>query len=113
MKYAEFNIDSDKVEFFNSLFGIESVLLNGEKISRKFSFSGTNHFFSHNSIDYSLETGFKQSKKEIKIDFKENGKVIESRILEVDKKQRIYWIFIGIALGLAGYRILNLLIEKI
>ncbi|MDP3681241.1 MAG: hypothetical protein Q8R22_10475 [Flavobacterium sp.] len=38
MKYAEFNIDSNKIEFWNSTFGIESVLLNGERISKKFSF---------------------------------------------------------------------------
>lgn len=37
--YSEFCIDSNKIEFFNSIFGIESVLLN-EKKSKKFSFSG-------------------------------------------------------------------------
>lgn len=40
MKYAEFNIDSNKIKFLNSIFGIESVLLNGKIISKKFSFSG-------------------------------------------------------------------------
>jgi len=44
MKYAEFNIDSNKIEFLNSVFGIESVLLNGKRISKKFSFSGITYF---------------------------------------------------------------------
>jgi hypothetical protein len=43
MKDAEFNIDSNKIEFRNSIFGIESVLLSGKIISKKFSFSGITH----------------------------------------------------------------------
>ena len=33
MKYAEFNIEKNKIEFLNSVFGTESVLLNGELVS--------------------------------------------------------------------------------
>ena len=40
MKYAEFNIENNKIEFMNSVFGIESVLLNGKTVSKKFTFSG-------------------------------------------------------------------------
>ena len=36
MKYAEFNIENNKIEFLNSVFGIESVLLNGKTVSKKF-----------------------------------------------------------------------------
>jgi hypothetical protein len=43
MKYAEFNVESNKIEFWNSIFGIESVLLNEKIISKKFSFSGITH----------------------------------------------------------------------
>jgi hypothetical protein len=76
MKYAEFNIDSNKIEFLNSIFGIESVILNGKRIYKKFSFSGINleiKLFARNLI---LESKCKQfDKKEIKLELKENGKL--------------------------------------
>lgn len=55
MKYAEFNIDLNKIEFLNSIFGIESVLLNGKIISKKFSFSGIKHEIKLHARDLILE----------------------------------------------------------
>lgn len=101
MKYGEFIIDSNKVEFFNSVFGIESVLLNGKRISRKFSIFGTKHYFVLASKNFSLESQYKPStSKEIRLDLKENGKTIKSRSVKVDKKHRIFWIALGTALGI-------------
>jgi hypothetical protein len=63
MKYAEFNIDSNKIEFWNSFFGIESVLLNGKRISKKFSFSGITHEIKLHARDLILESKYKQFDK--------------------------------------------------
>jgi hypothetical protein len=63
MKYAEFNVDSDKIEFLNSFFGIESVLLNGKRISKKFSFSGITHEIKLHARDLILESKYKQFDK--------------------------------------------------
>jgi hypothetical protein len=60
IKYAEFNIDTNKIEFINSPFGIESVLLNGKQISKKFSFSGITHNLNLNSQNLTLESEYKQ-----------------------------------------------------
>ena len=35
MKYYEFNINLNKIEFFNSFCGIERVLINGKPVSKK------------------------------------------------------------------------------
>tara|TARA_R110002096_G_scaffold394203_1_gene589481 strand:- start:2132 stop:2482 length:351 start_codon:yes stop_codon:yes gene_type:complete len=114
MKYAEFNIDSNKIEFLNSVFGIESILLNGKRISKKFSLSGIKHIIKLDSKEFILESEYKQfGKGEIKLDLKENGKVIETKIVKADKKQRIYWIAIGIFLGLFGFKLGQFLVQII
>ena len=81
MKYAEFNIDSNKIEFLNSLFGIESVLLNGKIISKKFSFSGIKHKIILNSNDLTLESKYRQfGNREIELELKEKERLIFSNL---------------------------------
>jgi hypothetical protein len=110
MKYAEFNIDSNKIEFLNSVFGIESVLLNGEIISKKFSFSGIKHEIKLQARDLILESKYKQfDKKEIKLELKENGVLLKEQFVKTDKKQRYFWFLVGIVLGITLYELLNLL----
>ena len=112
MKYGEFNIDSNKIEFLNSIFGIESVLLNGKRISKKFSFSGINHEIKLQGKDLILESKYKQfDKKEIKLELKENGVLLKEQFVQIDKKQRVLWALIGVATGIALYKLLNLLLE--
>jgi hypothetical protein len=111
MKYAEFNIDSNKIEFLNSVFGIESVLLNGKRISKKFSFSGITHEIKLHARDLVLESKCKQfDKKEIKLELKESGVLLKEQFVKTDKKQRYVWFLIGIGLGITIYELLNLLL---
>ncbi|MFT6842633.1 MAG: hypothetical protein ACJASR_001402 [Psychroserpens sp.] len=114
MKYAEFNINSNKIEFLNSVFGIESVLLNGKIISKKFSFSGIKHKINLNSDDLTLESKYEQfNKREIKLELRKNGELVEKKIVKTDKKQRIFWMLIGIASGIGIYELLNFLIKNV
>lgn len=111
MKYAEFNINSNKIEFLNSVFGIESVLLNGKTISKKLSFSGIKHKIRLNSEDFTLESKYKQfNKNEIKLELKKNGELLEKQIVQADKKHKLYWMLIGIGAGIGAYELVNLLI---
>ena len=108
MKYDEFNIDSNKIEFWNSIFGIESVLLNEILISKKFSFSGITHEIKLPARDLILESKYKQfDKKEIKLELKENGALLEEHFVKIDRKQRFFMFLIGIGLGIALYKLLN------
>ena len=45
-------IENNKIEFLNSVFGIESVLLNGKTVSKKFSFSGVKHNLNLHSENF-------------------------------------------------------------
>ena len=80
MKYAEYTIENNKVEFFNTVFGKERVLLNGNVISEKHSFSGTDHYFRIGNVNYSIRPicslkalgsiSFKLHKNGLPVDFK-------------------------------------------
>jgi hypothetical protein len=111
MKYAEFNIENNKIEFLNSVFGIESVLLNGKTVSKKFSFSGVKHKLNLHSENFILKSKYKPfDKREIELELVKNGKTIERQIVQADKRQRLFWILIGIGLGIGAYKFLNLII---
>lgn len=70
MKYAEFTIDSDKIEFFNSLFGNERILVNNIEVSNKFCFFGTQHKFYLDSDQFILNSSFKALvKRELDLKF--------------------------------------------
>ncbi|QXP64030.1 hypothetical protein [Polaribacter sp. HaHaR_3_91] len=113
MKYAEFIVEFNKIEFLNSFFGVESVLLNGKIISKKFSFSGIKHKVKLKSSDLTLESNYKQfDKKEIILELKNNEELLDKRIVETDKKQRFYWMLIGMVLGFCIYKILDFLLEN-
>jgi hypothetical protein len=110
MKYAEFNIENSKIEFLNSVFGMESVLLNGTMVSKKFSFSGVQHQLNLHSENFTLKSKYKQfNKGEIELELLKNGSTIERQIVPIDVRQRRYWILIAIAIGFGVYKLLNYL----
>jgi len=114
MKYAEFNVENNRIEFMNSVFGIESVLLNGKTVSKKFSFSGFKHKLNLNSENIILKSKYKQfDKREIELELIKNGETIEKQIFKADKKQRIYWVLIETGLGIGAYKLLNLIVENL
>lgn len=114
MKYAEFNVGNNKIEFLNSVLGTESVLLNGELVSKKFSFSGIKHKIKLNSENFILKSKYEQfDKREIELKLIKNGETVEKQIVKADKKHRIYWMLIGIGLGIGIYELLNLLLENL
>ncbi len=114
MKYAEFNIDSNKIEFLNSVLGFESVLVNGKKISNKFSITGIEHKFDMNSKTYILKSKAKLFAKDgINVQLSENGKSIETINFEYDTKHRMYWIAFGVFFGLLGFKFGKVLVEKL
>ena len=114
MKYAEFNVGNNKIEFLNSVFGTESVLLNGKIASKKFSFSGIKHKLNLNSENYILKSKYEQfDKSEIELKLIKDGETIEKQIVKADKKHRICWMLIGMSLGIGTYKLLNLVIENL
>lgn len=104
MKYAEFTIGSDKIEFLNSFLGIESVLVNNRLVSRKFSFNGAKHLISQESGSLALISKYKPfNKSEIGLILMEENKTLESLTVKLDSKHRFYWQLIGIAIGIVVF----------
>jgi hypothetical protein len=92
MKYAEFNIDSYKIEYLNSLLGNERILVNNTEVSNKFSFFGTKHRFNLNSENFILSSSFKAlGKRELDLKLEKNQKLVRDLKLDLNPNYRFYW----------------------
>lgn len=100
MKYYEYNIESNKIEFHNSFFGKETILVNGKKTSEKYSITGTYHFFKINSVEILIKTDYKLFKdREIELNLFQNRQLADYKRIEVDKRYRFMMIGIAIFIG--------------
>ena len=100
MKYYEYNIESDKIEFYNSYLGIEKILLNEKKVSEKFSITGTEHKFKINSSEFVITTEYKLfDDYKFNLHLEKNGKLIDLQYIELNKRYRLIMIGIGIIIG--------------
>ena len=100
MKYIEFNTDQNKIEFHNSILGKETILVDGKKVSEKFSITGKEHKFKIGKDNYKITSSYELfSNRMIKFSFEKNGKLIEERTVPMNSKQRIYWMGIGFLIG--------------
>lgn len=115
MKYAEYNIDNNKIEVYNSLLGKETILLNGNTISEKHSFWGSDHYFNINDDNYSIRpfislnniTGiaFKIHKNGLPIQVKNCFKLKKTKTI-------ILTLLVGLLAGIAfGYTITSLILQ--
>ncbi|GAA4112228.1 hypothetical protein GCM10022393_10520 [Aquimarina addita] len=95
MKYAEYIIDANKVEFFNSVIGVEEVFINNEKISSKFSLFGKQHFFTIGDDNYGVNAQIDLTGISVKVH--KNGVPVELK-----NKHKI-GILPLIALGIFGF----------
>lgn len=57
MKYAEYNIDNNKMEFFNTILGVETIKVHGKEVSKGFSWFGRRHEFKIGENLYRLTSG--------------------------------------------------------
>ncbi|NQU53635.1 MAG: hypothetical protein HQ522_13960 [Bacteroidetes bacterium] len=97
MKYYEYNIGSDKIEFFNSYFGKETILVNGKKTSAKFSITGAEHKFKINSTEFEIITEYKLfDDHKFNLYLKKDGELIDLKYIELNKRYRLITIGIGV-----------------
>ena len=100
MKYYEYNMESNKIEFFNSFFGKETILVNGKKTSEKYSITGTYHFFKINSIDILLKTDYKLFKdRKIELNLFQNRQLVDYKNIEINKRYNLIVFAVGIFIG--------------
>lgn len=81
MKFATIYIDQNKIEIDNSIFGKETIRLNGSVVSQKYSLLGTKHQFfileNEKKIKYQLNLGYGPNGVVMDL-YKDNQPVIES-----------------------------------
>ncbi|WP_445722466.1 hypothetical protein [Flavobacterium sp.] len=112
MKYADFYTGSNKITFYNSHFGVETVTVNGKQVSKKFSFSGALHQFIIENKDFAIQSEYIFfGNREIKLVLFEGKQIIEVKKVAVHKKQLLFWIVLGFFIGYFWFRILILLIK--
>jgi len=83
MKYADFKINENTIEFHNSIVGNEKVLVDGIVASKKFSIFGTEHKFELNKKEYQLISSTLNLSFGLKLTLMENEKLIDNK--------SIYW----------------------
>lgn len=100
MKYTEYTVDNDKIEFLNSILGKETVVVNGEKVSEKFSVTGTEHHFNIKSNYFILKSNYELFKdRKIKIQLIKNDEIVDSKLVNMNSNQRVVWIVFGLLVG--------------
>lgn len=90
MSGKKINIGNNIIEIQNNWIGVQSILVNGKVVSKKFSFSGTNHYFSisedSHEKKYTLTTKISSKKRPLKstqilIDLRCDGNIIKENLL--------------------------------
>ena len=103
MKYADYNIDNNKLEIYNSITGIELIKLNQRTVSKGFSFFGRNHFFKIGEDQYKIKP-YITLKNYTGIGFSifKNGEQVqfENLITKSDKRNLIVQSVLSIIVGL-------------
>ena len=96
MKYKEYIIDTNKVEYYNSIIGKEKVKLNGKVVSAKKSFFGTIHKFNSGSDTYVFITNrdFADSLS-VKVSIIKNEKLIIDDLVK-DKNLLLIILIVGL-----------------
>lgn len=92
MKFVTIYIGDSKVELYNTLLGKEMLIVDGQKITEKFSFAGTNHRFTirENGQEKHCELNTKLSVNGAIFDlFVDNKPVIEAAENNV-----VLWLFL-------------------
>lgn len=102
MKYAEYKIDQQNVAFYNSILGIESVTVNGRKVSKGFSWFGKDHCFKLGEDQYRLRPYISfDNFSLISISIYKNGSPVkfDNRITTSEKVKLGFKIVVSILLG--------------
>lgn len=83
MHYHRFKLEWATIEFFNNWAGEETVVVNGQEVSRKSSVWGTNHYFTivedGREVHYILTTKV-NSQMQVALDLSRNGELLEADV---------------------------------
>ena len=106
MKYTEIEINQNKIEFHNSILGVEKIIFNGKEVSKKFSFFGTAHNFKIEQDDFKITSKSQFfSWNNLKIIIERNNEKIYDKNIPTNIKHGIIWFITGLVIGILIVRI--------
>ena len=99
MKYTEFKIEEDIIEFHNSVLGKETVYINGENISENYSIMGVKHKFDYNNNSYELKSSLVSFFSfKVNLELRKNNELIDSKVIKTPTNQTIIFVLLGVAI---------------
>ena len=102
MKYTEFEIEEDIIEFYNSVFGKETIYINGNKISEKYSVFGIKHKFDYKNNSYELKSSLVSFLSfKVNLELRKNNNLIGTKKTKTPVHQTIIFVLFGVAIGIA------------
>ncbi len=117
MKYAEYHIENHIVEVYNTIGGVESVHVNGEEISKGYSFFGRDHFFKIGADNYMVHPALSCKNITVMTIFLyKNGLplTIENRFASrIKNRKSRAKLILGLVLGLVGGLIFGFTVTKL
>ncbi|QWX82968.1 hypothetical protein H0I23_10895 [Cellulophaga sp. HaHaR_3_176] len=107
MKYINYKIENTCIEVYNSIFGKETIIVGGEKVSSKYSVFGTVHNIEIENEDYKVISGVDLSAMNgYSFTFYKSGKVqvLSNLISKKEKsilvKRKIIFLIVAVSIGL-------------
>ncbi len=101
MKYTEIEINQNKIEFHNSILGVEKIIFNEKEVSKKFSILGTIHNFKIEQDDFKITTKYQLfSWNNVELIIERNNEKIYDSIISTNIKHRIIWFLVGVVTGI-------------
>lgn len=99
MKYTEFKLDGHTIAIENSVFGKETIKLDGQRVSQKYSLYGTTHDFAIGQETFQLELSYKPFRDGIlQLTLFKGDKSVVSDSIQVHPRHRLAWMAMGLAL---------------
>lgn len=96
MKFHEFEMSGHRIEFWNSLFGQETIYLDGRKVSERYSFTGTKHFFPLANDLFLLQSEYRLFERPpLKLTLFRGSELVQTEYFKIPKQQRIRWILMS------------------
>jgi hypothetical protein len=115
MKLATYQIENTTVAVYNSPLGKESVKVNGQLVSEKFSFWGTEHYFTIGTDHYSVRPYLNfRSSCGMGVKVHKNGRPLDVEATYEKKNPWKVVLLIGLALVLGfafGYGLTSLIVN--
>ena len=102
MKYTEFEFNDHKIEFWNSFLGKETILLDGQKASEKYSITGTRHAFNIDGKPMQLLSNYGWLREDkISLNLKQGEEIVHATSCKMNLRHKNLWLAIGVITGLA------------